>query len=178
LRYSQRESWDKLSHIGEALLQKFLVQEAQKFEQVLAVEAEFHIGASNVSAPLVETLDLLAVLHGKKTLVEFKTGANDWGEHDVLLSNQLTAYRLAEPHGERTAICVFVKKREPEILWHFTERTAERQVEYLGKMKMVAQQITQRVFYKRVGFWCRQCDFLPLCLGQKEKAKDTLVRIP
>ena len=28
LRYSQRESWQKLSEIGEALLQKFLVQEA------------------------------------------------------------------------------------------------------------------------------------------------------
>jgi len=79
LRYSQRESWDKLSHIGEALLQKFLAQESHKFEQVLAVEAEFHIGASNVAAPLVGTLDLLAVLHGKKTLVEFKTGANDGG---------------------------------------------------------------------------------------------------
>jgi PD-(D/E)XK nuclease superfamily len=95
LRYSQRESWEKLSQIGEALLQKFLAQEAQKFEQVLAVEAEFHIGASNIAAPLVGTLDLLAVLQGKKTLVDFKTGANDWGEHDVLLSDQLIAYRLA-----------------------------------------------------------------------------------
>ena len=41
----------------------------------------------------------------------------------------------------------------------------------------VAQQITEQAFYKRVGFWCRQCEFLPLCLGNKKKAKDTLVRI-
>jgi hypothetical protein len=31
MRYSQRESWNKLSEIGEALLQKFLAQEAHKF---------------------------------------------------------------------------------------------------------------------------------------------------
>jgi hypothetical protein len=113
---------------------------------------EFQIGASNVAAPLVGTLDLLAVIQGKKTLVEFKTGANDWGEHDVLLCDQLTAYRGAEPDVEQTAICVFVKKRESEIIWHFTERTPAQQVEYLRKMEMVEQQITQRVFYKRAGF--------------------------
>jgi len=44
-------------------------------------------------------------------------------------------------------------------------------------MEIVAQQITEQAFYKRVGFWCRQCEFLPLCLGNKKKAKDTLVRI-
>jgi PD-(D/E)XK nuclease superfamily len=33
LRYSQRENWKKLSEIGEALLSKFLAQEAHKFEQ-------------------------------------------------------------------------------------------------------------------------------------------------
>jgi hypothetical protein len=110
LRYSQRESWHKLNQIGEALLQKFLAEEAHKFEQVFAVEAKFHIGASNLAAPLVGTLDLVAQLEGKRTLVEFKTGVNDWGEYDVLLSDQLTAYRLAEPEVEQTAICVLVKR--------------------------------------------------------------------
>jgi PD-(D/E)XK nuclease superfamily len=151
LRYSQRESWQKLNQIGEALLQKFLAEEARKFEEVFAVEAKFHIGASNVAAPLVGTLDLVAVVQGKKTLVEFKTGVNEWGEHDVLLSDQLTVYRLAEPEVEQTAICVFVKKRTNEIVWHFTERTPEQQVEYLEKLSIVSRQITDRLFYKRVG---------------------------
>lgn len=53
LRYSQRENWQKLSEIGEALLGKFLAEEARKFEQIIAVEAQFHIGVSNVAAPLV-----------------------------------------------------------------------------------------------------------------------------
>jgi len=64
----------KLAEIGEALLSKFLAEEARKFEQIFAVEAKFPIGA-----PLVGTLDLVALIQGKKTLVEFKTGVNDWG---------------------------------------------------------------------------------------------------
>ncbi len=72
---------------------------------------------------------------------------------------------------------VFVKKRAPEIIWHFTERTPEQQTEYLRKMEIVAQQITDRAFYKRVGFWCSQCDFLSVCTGDKGKATETLVRI-
>jgi RecB family exonuclease len=178
LRYSQRESWQKLSEIGEALLGKFLAEEARKFEQIFAVEAQFHIGVSNVAAPLIGTLDLIAQLEGKKTLVEFKTGANDWGEHDVLLSDQLTIYGLAEPEVEQTAICVFVKKRVPEIVWHFTERTPGQQVEYLRKLEILSQHIADHVFYKRVGFWCRQCEFLPVCTGNEKKAKETLVRLP
>jgi hypothetical protein len=73
---------------------------------------------------------------------------------------------------------VFVKKHTPQIIWHFTERTPEQQVEYLRKLEILAQQITDRVFYKRVGFWCRQCEFLPVCTGNEKKAKATLLRLP
>src|SRR5690349_7438768 len=76
------------------------------------------------------------------------------------------------------AICVFIKKRTPEIVWHFTERTPEQQVEYLDRHGIVAQQITGLVFYKRVGFWCRQCEFLPVCTGNDRKAKQALMRLP
>jgi hypothetical protein len=46
-----------------------------------------------------------------------------------------------------------------------------------NKLAIVSQQITEGVFYKRVGFWCCHCDFLPVCLGNTRKAKETLVRI-
>jgi hypothetical protein len=76
----------------------------------------------------------------------------------------------APPYGSRE---ILQRGRIPkEVL-----RTPEQQIEYLCKMEIVAQQITEQAFYKRVGFWCRQCEFLPLCLGNKKKAKDTLVRI-
>jgi hypothetical protein len=108
-------------------------------------------------------------LHGTKTLVEFKTAVNDGGEHDVLLSDQLTAYRLAEPDVERPAICVFVKKARRKLSGTSPSARPNSRIEYLRKVEMMARQITQRVFYKRVGFWCRQCDFLPLCLGRKKR---------
>ena len=50
--------------------------------------------------PLVGTLDLLAVLQGKKTLLVFGTGVNDGGEHGAPLRS---AHRLslgAEPDEE------------------------------------------------------------------------------
>jgi hypothetical protein len=72
---------------------------------------------------------------------------------------------------------LMVRQSSISIIWHFTERTPEQQVEYLRKMEMVAQQITQRVFYKRVGFWCRQCEFLPVCTRNEKKVRETLVRI-
>src|SRR5215470_15334611 len=96
LRYSPRENWQKLSEIGEKLLTKFLAEEAHKFEQVFAVEAQFHIGISNVAAPLVGTLDLLAVLQGKKTLVEFKTGVNDWGS--TMCSSPISSLPIVWPN--------------------------------------------------------------------------------
>ena len=50
-------------------------------------------------------------------------------------------------------------------------------IEYLEKAELVAEQIEKRNFYKRPGKWCRQCEFLPVCVGDKKKAQETLVRI-
>lgn len=50
-------------------------------------------------------------------------------------------------------------------------------VEYLHKAETVAGQIAEGVFYKRFGRWCRQCEFLPLCLGDWAKAEEMLVKI-
>ena len=50
-------------------------------------------------------------------------------------------------------------------------------MEYLQKAEAIADQIARGVFYKRFGRWCRQCEFLPLCLGDKAKAEETLVKM-
>jgi len=175
LRYSQRESWQKLNQIGEALLQEFLAEEARKFEQVFAVEAKFHIGASNVAAPLVGTLDLVAQLEGKRTLVQ------DWGQRlgGARCAPLRPAHRLSSGGTGGGADCDLRVGKKARAANHlaFTERTPEQQVEYLRKMEIVSLQITDRVFYKRVGFWCRQCEFLPVCTRNEKKVRETLVRI-
>jgi MoaA/NifB/PqqE/SkfB family radical SAM enzyme len=49
--------------------------------------------------------------------------------------------------------------------------------EYLAKVGYVAREITGKKFYKRKGMWCAWCDYLPVCLGDKRKAAETLVTV-
>ena len=84
---------------------------------------------------------------------------------------------LAEPQAEQLALCVLVKTKLPQIEWHTTDRTSDRLIEYLDKVGYIAGEIAASRFYKRPGKWCAWCDFLPLCLGDKRKARETLVKI-
>jgi PD-(D/E)XK nuclease superfamily len=177
LRYSRKESWESLKGKGERLLAKFLHKEAPKISKVFSVEKIFQLGLSNITNPFIGIIDLIAEMKAKRTLVEFKTAAADYEDYEVALLDQITAYQLAEPDIEQVAVCVLTKTKEPKIEWHITKRTPEQIVEFVEKVEVVSGQIAQRNFYKRPGKWCRQCDFLPVCLGDKRKAQQTLVRI-
>lgn len=177
LRFSQRDSWSSLKEKGERLLEKFLGDEAHKFSNVVSVEKVFDLGLTNLNLPFVGIIDLIAEVKGKCTIVEFKTAAADFEEDEIALLDQLTAYQLAEPELEGIAVCVFLKSREPQIKWHLTRRSPAEVMDYLEKVGLVADQITQQNFYKRPGKWCRSCEFLPVCTGNTKKANETLVQI-
>ena len=72
---------------------------------------------------------------------------------------------------------MFVKTKEPRIEWHFAKRSANDRIEYVEKVRLVAADIAAGKFYKRPGKHCAYCDFLPLCMGDKQKAQDSLVQI-
>jgi hypothetical protein len=93
------------------------------------------------------------------------------------MSDQLTAYKLAKPLVERSALCVLVKTKEPQILWQPTQPSGAQLGEYLAKAGYVAREIMAGRFYKRLGMWCAWCDDLPVCLGDKRKAAETLVTV-
>jgi len=177
LKYSRKETWETLAKKGERLLEKFCREEASKIAKVFSVEAVFELGLSTLDLPFIGIIDLIAEMQGKRALVEFKTAVTDYEEYEVALADQLTAYQLAEPDVEQVAVCVFVKTKKPRIEWHVTQRTPEQIIEYLGKVEHVAEQIEKQNFYKRPGKWCRQCEFLPVCLGDRKAAQETLVRI-
>jgi len=177
LRYSRKETWQTLGEKGERLLRKFCEEHTRKIASVLSVEKVFELGLSNLSLPFIGIIDLIAELKGKRTLVEFKTATADFEDYEVALLDQVTAYQLAEPDVEKVAVCVFVKTKKPRIEWHLTERTPEQVIEYLDKVHHIADQIERGNFYKRPGKWCRQCEFLPVCVGDRKEAQQTLVRI-
>lgn len=177
LTYSARTSWEKLDACGQVLLEKFLREEMPRLERIESVEKVFELSITSLDLPFVGVIDLVADLDGKKTLVDFKTSASVYRDHEVRLSDQLTAYQLAEPDAEQAALCVLVKTKEPKINWHTSTRSAEQLTEFLAKAELVSHEITSGHFYKRPGRWCTWCDYLPVCMGNTKKVEETLIRI-
>jgi hypothetical protein len=178
IAYNQRESWDKLKASGKALLTKFINEELPKIGEVKAVERPFTLSVTSLDLPFVGVIDLVAQVEGKKTVVDFKTAGSAPDDHEAVMSDQLTAYKLAEPQAEQLGLWILVKTKEPQILWYPTERNGAQLGEYLAKVGYVTREITAGRFYKRAGMWCAWCDFLPVCLGNKRQAEESLVTVP
>jgi RecB family exonuclease len=176
LTYSQRDSWEKLRAAGQSLLEKFVREELPRLSSVEAVERGFELDITNLDLPLVGIIDLIADVDDKRTVVDFKSSGSAVEAHEATLSDQLTAYQLAEPQVEQLALCVLVKTKEPNIEWHLTSRSSEQVAEYLSKAELVAREITAGQFYKRPGKWCGWCDFLPVCIGDRTRAQESLVQ--
>jgi hypothetical protein len=177
LRYGQRDSWDKLNEVGRALLAKFVVEELSRIGKVAAAEKPFELGIAGMSTPFIGVMDLVTEVDGKWTALDFKTSGSSYAEHEAWLSDQLSAYQLAEPEAEQIALCVLVKTKEPKIEWHLSERTSDELTEYLAKAGYVDSEIAAGRFYKRPGLWCTWCDFLQACLRDERKTAETLVRV-
>lgn len=149
LTYNRRESWGKLRDSRQALIEKFIREELPKLRNVRASEKVFQLNITTLDLPFIGLIDLIADLDGKKTVVDFKTSGSAYEEHEVVLSDQLTAYQLAEPNAEQAALCVLIKSKEPKIEWHLPKRKGEQLVEFLAKADLVAREITAGHFYKR-----------------------------
>lgn len=177
LDYGARDSWEKLKTTGEILLAKFAAEELPKLSEVGAIEKVFELGISNLDLPFVGIIDLVANFGGNRTVIDFKTAAQVYEAHEVILSDQLSAYQLAEPKSEQVALCVLIKAKVPKIEWHLTNRTPQQLTEYLAKAGLITREITAGHFYKRPGKWCAWCDFLPVCTGDMKQAGETLIRV-
>jgi len=177
LSYSRKDSWDKLAQAGEALLRGFLEEAAPRITNVAAVERRFELRVTGLPLPLVGYIDLVADLDGTRTVIDFKTATSGQDGHEVTLSDQLTAYLLAEPEAKQAAHCVLVRTREPRVEWHVTKRDPQGFTEFLSKVAHVADEMAQARFYKRAGLWCSWCDFLPVCVGDRATVEETLIRI-
>lgn len=176
-RYGARESWEKLDQVSTGLLARFLEQEVPRLRNIRSVEAPFELSLGGLDLPFVGIIDLVADLDGTRTVVDFKTASSTMDAHEASLSDQLSAYQLAEPEAEQAALCVLVKTKEHKIEWHLTARTGDQLRKYLSKVGLVARDITLGQFYKRPGKWCSWCEFLPVCIGDQETTDETLVRI-
>jgi hypothetical protein len=177
LHYNKHDSWNALNSKGGKILQRFLQEEVPKIQKVYGIEKKFELAVTFMDLPFIGAVDLIAQVEGQTTIIDFKTATSDYDAHEVALSDQLTAYCLAEPTAERVAFCILTKTKEPTIQWHFAKRGANDLLEFLTKVRLVLDDISAGKFYKRPGKYCRYCDYLPACLGDRRKAQATLVRI-
>lgn len=177
LTYGERDSWAKLKDSGRGMLEKFVSEEFPKIGDISGVEQPFELTITGLDVPLVGIIDLQAAVQGLRTIVDFKTAAATYEPHEAAMSDQLTTYSLAAPGAEQLALCVLVKTKTPRVEWHLTKRPPEHVREYLAKLGFVAREIRAHRFYKRHGMWCSWCDFLPVCLGDRARADDTLFRL-
>jgi CRISPR/Cas system-associated exonuclease Cas4 (RecB family) len=178
LRYGARESWKQLADAGESLLKRFLAEDLSHLGAIEAIEQVFRLQITSLAAPFVGVVDLVAELDGRRTVIDFKTAAKVYAEHEVVLADQLTAYELAHPDADQVALCVFVKTSKPEIHWYTAERKPEEITGYVRKVEVVGQAIAAEQFYRRPGWWCGMCDYLPVCLRDEAKVRETLVQLP
>jgi len=163
LRYAHRESWESLHERGSGLLAKFLMEELRKLSCVEASEKPFELAISNLDVPFVGVIDLMARLEGVQTVIDFKTASTSYQEHEVRLSDQLSAYQLAQPQAPQLALCVLVKTKEPRIEWYTARRESQQLQEFLAKAEIVGRHVEENLFYKRPGKWCAWCEYLPIC---------------
>ena len=177
LDYGIRDSWQGLHDAGQYLLEKFMREEAPRISRPEAVEKKFELQITNLDLPFIGIIDLVARLDDDRSVIDFKTSGSAYQPHEVALSDQLTAYQLAEPAAAQGALCVFVKTKMPQIEWHKTQRTGAQLTEYLAKAQLIAREIGAGHFYKRPGKWCAWCDYRPVCMGDDETARETLIQI-
>src|SRR5205809_2161176 len=130
------------------MLTKFLAEEAPKIQQAFGIEHKFELRVTALDAPFVGIIDLVGQVDDRLTVIDFKTAGSDYEDHEAALSDQLTAYALAEPEAEQVALCILVKTKEPRIEWHFAKRGADALAEYLDKVRLVSDDIAAARIYK------------------------------
>jgi RecB family exonuclease len=177
LTYGKKQTWEKLQANGQRGLAKFVSDELPRIGQVRAVEKKFELNITGFDLPFIGIIDLVAEIDQKNTVADFKTAASDYEDHEAPLSDQLSAYKLAEPEVEQVAFWVMIKTKEPRIEWYPSSRSPEQLMEYISKVGYLAREIKAGNFYKRPGKHCSWCDYLPVCLGDKEKVEETLVQV-
>jgi len=177
LNYGKKQTWEGLRERGQILLEDFTTEQLPRLGNVKAVEEKFQLNITGLDLPFVGIIDLVSECEGLTSVTDFKTAASAYAGHEAIMSDQLTAYQLAVPEAQKLSLCLLIKTKEPRIEWHVSYRSGERLVEYLSKVKLVTHEIHAGHFYKRPGQWCTSCDYLPVCIGDSKKVKQTLVQI-
>jgi CRISPR/Cas system-associated exonuclease Cas4 (RecB family) len=185
LRYSERDSWDRMLQQGVQLLDRFCQDDRVRIRrprQNLQIKFVRPLSAGN---DFVAYVDAVGQLDGTDCLLEWKTTSSRYPEQPeglLALDPQLVCYSWITGIPE-VAQVVFVRKRLVEIQYFRTTITDEQRQEFGQLVASTVQQIESAHFLPHSGIRfpqnpCSSCPYVGLCLGKPQLAAAWLIRRP
>ena len=185
LRYSNRDSWDRMLRQGIMLLTRFCqdnrVQVCQPHRN-LQVKFTRQVAGSN---DFVAYVDAIGSLDGIRCLLEWKTSSSRYPEEPeglLSLDPQLVCYSWITGIAEVAQI-VFVRKSLVEVQYLRTTITDEQRQEFGRLVEGTIRRIESADFLPHSGIRfpqnpCNTCPYVGLCLGKQEMIDAAVVRRP
>ena len=185
LRYSERDSWDRMLQSGVQLLERFAQDDRVRIRQPRRnsqVKFTKPLGGQN---DFVAYVDAIGELDGTRCLLEWKTTASRYPEEPaglLALDPQLVCYSWVTGIAN-VAQVVFVRKRLVEIQYFRTTITAGQREEFGHLVVDSIRRIESAEFLPHSGIRfpqnpCTSCPYIGLCLGRQDLTEAALVRRP
>jgi hypothetical protein len=185
LRYSERDTWDRMLQQGIQLLDRFCQDARVSIRQP---QRNLQIKFARPLPPgndFVAYVDAIGQLDGRSCLLEWKTTSSRYPEEPeglLALDPQLVCYSWITGISE-VAQVVFVRKRLVEVQYLRTTITDEQRNEFRQLVSTTVQQIESANFLPHSGIRfpqnpCSSCPYVGMCLGKPEIAAASLVRRP
>jgi hypothetical protein len=185
LRYSERDSWDRMLQCGVQLLDRFAQDDRVRIRQPrrnLQVKFSKALAGQN---DFVAYVDAVGDLDGTRCLLEWKTTASRYSEEPeglLALDPQLVCYSWVTGITD-VAQVVFVRKRLVEIQYFRTVISDEQREEFGHLVQDSIGRIEAAEFLPHSGIRfpqnpCTTCPYIGLCLGRQDLTEAALVRHP
>jgi len=185
LRYSHRDSWDRMLRQGIMLLTRFCQDDRVQVvlpRRNLQVKFTRLIGEKN---DFVAYIDAIGKLDGTPCLLEWKTSSSRYPEEPeglLSLDPQLVCYSWMTGIAE-VAQVVFVRKSLVEVQYLRTTITDEQRREFGHLVEGTVRRIESADFLPHSGIRfpqnpCSSYPYVGLCLGKQDMADAALVRRP
>jgi hypothetical protein len=183
LRYSERDSWDRMLEQGVHLLERFCQEDRVRVPQPrknLQIKFVRPLASGN---EFVAYVDAIGKLDGHGCLLEWKTTSARYSEQPdglLALDPQLLCYSWITGISE-VAQVVFVRKRMVEVQYFRTTITDEQRREFSQLVQDTIARIESAQFLPHSGIRfpqnpCSTCPYVGLCLGNPNLAENTLIR--
>src|SRR6201988_632463 len=184
LQYAKTDSWDRLSHQGVRLLERFAQDDRVR---IRFPKRNFQVKCTRslpCGSEFVSYVDAIGELDGTKCIHDWKTTGSRYPEQpDGLLSldPQLVCYSWMAGIAD-VSLVVFVRKSTPEIQYLKTSIDEEQRREF-GQLETAVEQIEAGHFLPHSGIrfpqnGCVGCSHLGLCLGNQQLMDSKLIRRP